>query len=257
MPTVARLCVTPVKSLQLLHPVEVRLEPQGIPGNRLFFLVDGQRRLFGDAQYGPLVRVVPSYAADTEWLELRLPDGSIAAGDASVLGAAIETNFWGRVVPGHLVEGPWSEFLSRFVGATVRLVRCDRPGDGNDEAHVTLVARESVAELARLGGHAGPLDPGRFRMNLELEGCSPHEEDTWEGRLVRIGGAAVRIHGKVPRCVITTQSSTTGLKDFETLTVIASYRETMREGGRGLPFGMYAEVEEPGAVRAGDPVVPL
>src|SRR5207245_1825735 len=65
VPTVARLSVTPVKSLQLLHPVEVRLEPQGIPGNRLFFLVDGQRRLFGDAQHGPLVRVVPSYAAET------------------------------------------------------------------------------------------------------------------------------------------------------------------------------------------------
>ena len=61
-------------------------------------------------------------------------------------------------------------------------------------------------------------------MTFELEGCAPHEEDTWAGRRVRVGTALLRIYGQVPRCVVTTQSPETGLKDFETLKTIASYR---------------------------------
>ena len=55
------------------------------------------------------------------------------------------------------------------------------------------------------------------------------------------------------RCVVTTQSPETGLKDFDTLKTIASYRQRMTDQ-TGLPFGMYAEVEHPGRVRVGDGV---
>ena len=88
-------------------------------------------------------------------------------------------------------------------------------------------------------------------MTFELEGCAAHEEDTWAGRRVRAGTALLRIYGQVPRCVVTTQSPETGLKDFETLKTIASYRQRMIDQ-TGLPFGMYAEVEHSGRVRVGD-----
>jgi uncharacterized protein YcbX len=56
---------------------------------------------------------------------------------------------------------------------------------------------------------------------------------------------------------VTTQYPATGLKDLETLKTINRYREAMDDGGgRGLPFGMYAEVETPGTVRVGDEVTP-
>ena len=97
------------------------------------------------------------------------------------------------------------------------------------------------------------MDAARFRMTFELEGCSPHEEDTWAGRRLRVGKALLRIYGQVPRCVVTTQSPETGLKDFDTLKVIVSYRPLMRDKN-GIPFGMYAEVEQTGRVRVGDPV---
>ena len=62
--------------------------------------------------------------------------------------------------------------------------------------------------------------------------------------------------GPVPRCVVTTQDPATGVKDFDTLKRIAEYRPLMQES-RGIPFGMYAEVERPGRVAVGDPVEPL
>jgi uncharacterized protein YcbX len=56
--------------------------------------------------------------------------------------------------------------------------------------------------------------------------------------------------------VVTTQDPATGLKDFDTLKHIAAYRPKMRQP-RGIPFGMYAEVEQPGRIAVGDPVEPL
>jgi len=152
-----------------------------------------------------------------------------------------------------VIRGPWAEALSAFVGTPVRLARCDQPGDGSDVYHLTLVSQASVAELAAQGGQAGELDGRRFRMTFELDGCMPHEEDSWAARRVRFGEALLRIYGQVPRCVITTQDPATGLKDFETLKVITGYRGLMADR-EGIPFGMYAEVEQPGRVRVGDDV---
>jgi uncharacterized protein len=126
--------------------------------------------------------------------------------------------------------------------------------------HLTMVSAESVAELGRQAGREGDPDARRFRMLLEIEGCaSPHEEDTWDGRQVRVGAAVVRVRGQVPRCVVTTQDPDSGVKDLDTLKTIRRYRGRMtgEDGDPGLPFGMYAEVETPGVAQLGDPVEPL
>ena len=46
----------------------------------------------------------------------------------------------------------------------------DQYNEKNADCKVTLVSLESVAELARRGEHEGTLDPGRFRMTIEIEG---------------------------------------------------------------------------------------
>jgi uncharacterized protein YcbX len=132
-------------------------------------------------------------------------------------------------------------------------VRTEREGDGYDVHPVTVVSIASVDLLARRADHEGELDPRRFRMLMDLDGCEPHEEDTWDGRAVRIGEAVVRMAGPVPRCVVTTQDPETGLKDFETLKHIRRTRGTVADGrSRALMFGMYADVVEPGRIRVGD-----
>lgn len=253
MPYVLRLNVTPVKSMALSHPDEVRLGDVGVAEDRLFYLVDDQDRLFAGNRFGPLQTIRPSYDAEREHLTLTFPDGSVAEGDAAVFDAALITNFYGRPVRAHVVPGPWTEAISDFVGRRVRLARCDQSGDGTDVYHLTLVSTASVAEVAGRGGHRGALDAARFRMTFELEGCEAHEEDTWAGHRARMGTALLRIYGQVPRCVVTTQNPETGLKDYETLKTIASYRPLMHDQ-KGIPFGMYAEVERPGHVRVGDRV---
>jgi uncharacterized protein YcbX len=93
-------------------------------------------------------------------------------------------------------------------------------------------------------------------MLFEVDGCEPHEEDTWAKRHVRIGEALVHLRGDVGRCAITTQNPDTGVPDFDTLRTLKAYRpETANEKGKKhLPFGVFGEVIEPGNVAVGDPV---
>lgn len=249
MRSVSALSVTPVKSLGLLHPDEVELTGVGVRGNRQYYLVDEAGLLVGGVKHGSLVRVVPDLPGDR--LTLRFPDGSAVSGEVQ-LGDATTTDFYGRPVAGRLVDGPWSDALSGYVGSRLELVRAV-DDDAWDVEPATIV---SLASCARLGEELdAEIDHRRFRMLLTLEGCEPHEEDTWSGRRVRVGGAVLRVGGPVPRCAVTTQDPATGVRSLDTLGAIKGYRG-LRDG-RQIDFGVYATVEQPGRVRVGDAVEPL
>jgi uncharacterized protein len=253
--TLARLSIAPVKGLRLLHPEAVDLTDAGIPTDRRFFLVDELDGLFDPSDHGPLLQVVAHYDPAGERLRLAFPAGAVVEGPADRLGDPLATDVFGRVAEARRVLGPFDEALSSFAGRRVSLVRAGRDGAAQDAHPLTIVSSASVRDLGARGRRAD-LDARRFRINLEVEGTPPYEEDTWTRRPVRIGAATIRVLGQIPRCVVTTLGPDTGEKDFGTLTVIAGYRP--RIGGRGgLPFGMYAEVVEPGTIRVGDPVEPL
>jgi len=252
MPTITRFNVTPVKSMRLHHPETIAFEPHGVPGNRDFFPITDEGRLFAGSKLGPLVQIDADHDEARDTLRFRFPDGIQVEGPAAGEGEALDVNFYGRNVPAHVVEGPWTEHLSRFAGRDLRVARADRPGDGNDVRPVTLVSLASVRELSRQGDRETSVDPRRFRMTFEFDGVDAHEEDTWGGRRIRVGGAVLLVEDQVPRCVVTTQDPATGLRDFPTLSVIKRYRGVTPDGE--LPFGMYASVLEPGQARLGDPV---
>jgi len=255
MATVSRINVTPIKGTRLGRPAAVELTPLGILGNRRFHFVDERGELASCTDVGALMRLTSAWDAAAETFSVGFPDGTRVAAAADRLGPAHVTDFDGKPVPGRFVEGPVDEAVSAFVGRAMRLVRADAEGDGPDVHRLSLLGLASVADLGARGGRTD-LDPAHFRMNLELDGIEPYEEDTWTGRAVRVGGAVIRVLGPVPRCVATTRDPATGEKDFDTLRHIAAYRPLMTEP-RGIPFGMYAEVEAPGRVALGDPVGPL
>ena len=246
MATVARINVTPVKGLGLLHPDEVELTERGVEANRRYYLIQGWR-LFNGKDHGPLVRIAPH--AENGVLTLRFPDGREIS-DEVELGEPVTTNFWGRPVTGRLVLGPWSDALSDYASMALQLVRTEEPGAGCDVHVGTMLAR---ASCERLGQELGAeVDGRRFRMLFELNGAGAHEEDTWDR--VGIGEAVVRVAGPVPRCAVTTQDPESGVRTLDTLRGIKAYRGR-REGK--LDFGVYFDVEQGGRVRVGDAVQPL
>ena len=256
MRTVSRLAIAPVKGMALVHPDEIRLERYGVADNRRFHVIDEHGRRYGQIRNGTLVRVAPEYEADANRLVLRFPDGEFVAGELA-LGEPVTTDFYGRPVPGRIVDGPWAAAISAYAGRPLRLVKTDEPGAGVDRGlgSVSLLSDASLDELARNAKRDG-VDARRFRMLIGVAGCEPHEEDEWVGRLVRVGEAVVRLHEQVARCAITTQNPETGVPDFDTLREITRYRGTREQDGKHIDFGVFGEVAEPGRVRVGDPVEP-
>jgi uncharacterized protein YcbX len=252
---VTRINVAPVKALGLVHPDEVLLERTGVADNRRFHVIDADGRRYNQIRNGRLVQIRPAYDAAVGRLTLSFPDGTVADGTVAH-GEAITVDFYGRAVPGRLVEGPWSEALSGWAARPLRLVESE-PGLAVDRGRgqISLVSEESLAELARQSGRDN-VDGRRFRMLFEIAGVEPHGEDEWLGRRVQVGDAVVALRGDVGRCAITTQNPDTGVPDFDTLRTIDGYRPRRPKaaGREPIPFGVYGDVVEAGVVRVGDPV---
>ena len=249
MKHVAQISVSPVKGFRLQHPQEVQLGPAGVAENRRFFLVDSEgQRLRSSLTPWP-ARVRAEYDSEKELLRMRFPDGTSVEASALGNGESVHSTSGSIDVTGQIVEGPWEPQLTQLAGKPVRLARADRSGAGM-VAPLTLVSDGSLARLAQEAGR-DEVDARRFRMLFELEGCSAHEEDTWDGQIFELGSALVRVGGPVDRCAVTTRDPETGERDLDTLRLLKDYRG-QRESDGAMLFGVYATVEQPGAVRVGD-----
>ena len=250
MVTVKELTIAPVKSTALLRPLVVHVTGMGIIEDRRFYVVDAEGKLVTQRQVGALALVRADYQPQPERLTLYLPDGR-EAGGAVETGEAVETNMFSRPVQGHVLRSEWNTLLSNFCGQPLRVVRSELPGQCQDIYPLSLLSEASVGELNRRAGSFGTFEESRFRPNLLLAGCAPHEEDEWVDRCLRVGDELlVRIVERDPRCSLATINPRTGERDADTLRAIASYR---RAKGAAY-FGVYATVQVPGSVRIGDVV---
>ena len=252
--TVSWIAFTPVKGTMLLHLDEAELAESGLRGDRLFYVIDERGRLVNDKDCGVLQLVRAEYDEQEDRLALHFPDGAEVA-DRVERGAEVATTCHGYPRAARIVEGPWSEAVSSFVGRDVQLVEPEQqaPDRGADGA-ATLLGVASLAALAAELGVAA-VDGRRFRMNFGIDGLEPHAEDGWLGCRVRVGDAVVVPMGNVGRCAVTTQDPDTGRPDLDTLKALARYRGDA-ETTEPLPFGVHAAVVVPGRVRLGDVVVP-
>lgn len=254
MSAVVRLSIAPVRSLGLRHPESIDLTERGVLEDRRFYLIDEADKLVDRHVAGALVQVGTWTDPAGEALRLDFPDGSIVAGEVR-LGEPVETYVYGRTAIGHVVEGPWAAALAPIAGRGIRVVRCDRPGGTRSGNPASIISQGSLDELARRSG-AGSVDGRRFRMLIELDGTTPHEEDDWIGRRIGLGSAVLAVTARDARCAITTQDPDTGVRDFDTLRWIIRYRGPMPDetGAPKAMLGVLADVERPGRVRLGDEV---
>ncbi len=248
MATVSEINLSPVKSLGLLSAERVDINSRGIEGDRRFIVLDASGRVVTQRQLGALTLVTAEYSVPERVLKMTFPDGRVVEGQPEPV-EATATVLWGRVVEGKIIGGEWAAALSEFCGADLRLFESTSPGTCFDEYPVSMISRASIDYLTGLTGGAKSFEARRFRPTLLLEGCQPHEEDSWLGKGIRIGEQLrLRLIARDPRCAITTLDPTTGERDFDTLRLILSYRPSVR----AAYFGVYGIVESPGTVAVGD-----
>ena len=247
---VVRISIAPVKSLGLVHPESVDLRSDGVQGDRRFWLVDADGRLFNNKRNGPMMTIRPAWDEATRQLSLSFPDGTQVAGRVE-LGEPVALELYGRPHPSRRVIGPWEDAISRSVGRPLTLLWSENHATdrGRDGGTVSLVSRGSLERLREEAGVEAPIDGRRFRMMFEIDGVPAHAEDEWIGSPVHVGDAEIVVNGDVGRCLVTSQDPDRGVTDLDTLGTLALYR---REGrNEPLPFGVYGAVtaSRPGAGR--------
>ena len=251
---VTRLSVTPIKGLALSHPPSIDVTDTGALGDRAFYLVSADDRLVSITKTGALVGLTATWDADHQVLSIN-NSGDVVFTSGISLGAPHDANFFEfRQARGRVVEGEWVQVFSDLAGQPLRLIKADDSNGGRDVEPLTLLGEASTAELAR---HAGldHVDSRRFRMLIEFDGAAPHEEDTWDGRVITVGEAVIVGGGPVQRCAGTTRNPSSGEIDLRTLTLIGGYRGRQQSiFGTGFNFGVYATTLTSGRVSVGDPL---
>ena len=253
MISIERMYMSPVKALALMEVSRAVLGKPGIAGDRAFFIVGQDGKLFTQREHGPLVMIKAAYDVTTEVLELTFPDGSLVSGVVQP-GEPISVPFFGeRPVEGNVTAGEWNDALSEYAKQPLRLVKAARAGASFDGFPLSMCSMASLDAMAAASGQES-VDGRRFRQNIYLAGATPHQEDEWVGREVRAGKALLRVKMRDSRCIVTTRSPATGQSDLDTLKIIASYRT---DQPKEVNFGVYCTVAEAGEAAVGDEVAPI
>jgi uncharacterized protein YcbX len=119
------------------------------------------------------------------------------------------------------------------------------PGTYFDAFPLLIMSQQSLDEMQRIAPESR-FDVRRFRPNLLVDAPSgePFPELSWRDRRLRVGNAVLAVTVECPRCVMTTHGQGDLPKDP------AVMRSLVTHAGGAL--GVYARVETPGEVRAGD-----
>uniref|UniRef100_A0A2K5ESI2 Mitochondrial amidoxime reducing component 1 n=1 Tax=Aotus nancymaae TaxID=37293 RepID=A0A2K5ESI2_AOTNA len=96
-----------------------------------------------------------------------------------------------------------------------------------------------------------------FRPDIVISGCDVYAEDSWDELL--IGDVELKRVMACSRCILTTVDPDTGVMSRkEPLETLKSYRQCdpseRKLYGKSPLFGQYFVLENPGAIRVGDPV---
>lgn len=244
---IARIGFTPLKGTRHLTRPFADLTTDGPLGDRVFCLADLARgRVLRTVENPTLMQTRVSW--DTGVLTVSLP-GTSVEGVPALTGETRTLDYWGRRVEVEIIDGQWAAAYSRYLGHDVALARSPA-GDVVYGASVSLVTTGSLDELSRRVGI--PVRDSQFRATFTVHTDTPHLEDAWIGRRLRLGEAEVEVRSAVPRCHVIDLDPDTGMPRAAALKALADYRRQ----GNAIMFGVDAVVTSPGRVHVGDAVQP-
>ena len=179
MPTLDRITLYPVKSLDGVDVEEARVLPSGaLEFDRRWRLVDLDGRVVNAKRSARFHAIRAEFALAERLVSLSIDPAALAAhaipGIEQVASLSPESF---HLVPGP--EGPCG-WLSEAIGIGVLLEERADGGfpDDRDAPGPTLVSTASLAEVARWFGFDLAESRRRFRANLEIGGCEAFWEDT-------------------------------------------------------------------------------
>jgi uncharacterized protein YcbX len=114
------------------------------------------------------------------------------------------------------------------------------------EKCLSLINLASVRDLERVVRR--PVDPLRFRANLYVEGLAAWAEFDWSGGEIEMGGARLRVIGRIERCTATNVDPETAARDM-------NIPLALQRGFGHVDMGIYAKVLTAGEITVGDRII--
>lgn len=244
---VTQLWRHPVKSFQGEQLSQAIVDIDGIRGDRAWGVRDGTGRILTGRREPRLL--LASARLDRDEPDLHLPTGDTCRGLQAATDEALSR--W-LAAPVALVAaakqpGATAEFFADAIDDTSPAIEWTMPpGRFVDAMPLLIVTTASLAAGMALQPE-GDWDPRRFRANVLIEADGVGWlEDTWCGHRVRIGEVELDARQPCVRCTMVTRPQPGLRRDLDT------YRTLARHHGGTL--GVWASVEKPGTIRAGDAV---
>lgn len=236
----------PVKSLQGERVDSVRLEDDGVVGDRRWGIQDLRTgRILTARRRPPLLEAA---AADADGLpQITLPDGAVAVGPGRGTDDLLSNWLGGPVslVTSTGGAGGRAEYFADATDDTSEAIEWTMPvGRYVDAAAVLVVTTASLRAAARLHP-GGTWDPRRFRPNvlIDVEGES-WSEDEWVGRPLSVGAATLMPVQACMRCTMVTRPQPGLGADVDVFRTLARHH--------GGTFGVWCDVLTGGPVALGD-----
>ncbi len=246
--TVNRICSYPVKGLSPQDRTRTDLVTgEGLAGDRRFAVALSTTRFDPSA---------PQWLPKTSFLMLmrneRLAALETVLDDDSTLtirrnGRQVARGNLGTPVGRAMIGDFFAAYLKDEVAGKPKvLVAPDRHVfSDSGERDVSIINLATVRDLERVVGE--PVDPIRFRANLYVDGAEPWAEFGWTDHDLTVGGAKLRVTGRIDRCAATTVRPGTGVRDI-------NIPQALKRGFGHVDCGVYARVEAGGPVAVGDTV---
>jgi uncharacterized protein YcbX len=278
-PRLTSIQIYPLKGGRAVDLAESVVEPWGLAGDRRWLVVDSDGRFVSQREEPALARVIAAFPAAGTDQATRGPrpasaltlsaDGSpplaVRVPSAADPAEMVPVTVWKSEICAAAAGKEADEWLSDFLGRTVRLVYLDDPtrrqvdqdyGAPDDRVSfadgypLLLTSTGSLGELGRwlTGDSHPPVPMNRFRPNVVVAGAPPWSEDSW--RRIRIGSVTFRVVKPCGRCQVTTIDQATAQRGRQPLAMLGRRRRF----GQQLVFGQNMIPDAGGSIRVGDPV---
>lgn len=286
--TIAELWRFPVKSMRGERLDEAAITARGMLGDRAYAMIDTATGKVVSAKSVKLFPHLldcqatfvepPQPDREAPAVRITLPDGRTVASDAGDCDRQLSAFFHRDVTlaraapPDFTIDqyhpdlegidpaGHRDTVVEQKLGAAF-FAQAGQPspvaaGAFFDLFPVSVLTTSTLARLAALRPDS-QFDARRFRMNVIVDtGEAGFVENGWVGHAVALGDTArLRVAMPDPRCVMTTLAQDDLPNDTGVLRALAQHNTINVEGAGPCPCaGVYAVVESPGSLRAGERV---